>query len=117
MKVLLDEHFPSVVAEQLRARGHDCIAVTERPDLRGRSDPEIYAVAVTEGRWIVTENVVDFVPIHAEALGQGEVPAGLILTSNRRFPRGRAETVRALIAALSLLLEGAEPATGGVVWL
>ncbi len=36
MKLLLDEMYPRRLAEQLRAEGHDVVAVVELPDLVGR---------------------------------------------------------------------------------
>lgn len=117
MKLLVDEHFPAVLAEQLRSRGHDVVAVVERKDLRGRPDAEIYAAALAERRWILTENVVDFVPLHAEAQGGGACIPGLALTSNRRFPRGRPDTLGALVRALNILLGEDSREAGAVVWL
>ena len=43
MKLLLDEMLPAAIAEQLRHRGHDVIAVSEHPELRGLPDPELLA--------------------------------------------------------------------------
>jgi hypothetical protein len=37
---------PAIVAE-LRERGHDVIAVADRPDLRAKADEEIFACAST----------------------------------------------------------------------
>lgn len=59
---LVDEMFPSAVAELLRdTYGHDAVHVTEI-GLRSAEDVQVAAVARADGRAVVTENVVDFSP-------------------------------------------------------
>lgn len=113
MKLLLDEMWPGSVAEQLRQRGHDVVAVVERPDLRGQPDDVVFATAQVEGRAVVTENVSDFLRLAAGASHH----AGLVLTSNRRFPRGDARTIGRLVAALEALLSAQEPIAPFEYWL
>jgi hypothetical protein len=60
LRLLLDEMYPSVVAERLRSRGHDVVAVTERPELRSLADADVFTVSLSERRTVVTENVADF---------------------------------------------------------
>ncbi|MGD0981048.1 MAG: DUF5615 family PIN-like protein [Solirubrobacteraceae bacterium] len=106
MKLLLDEMYTHVVAEQLRARGHD-VASLHDPDYRaleGEPDEEVWACSIADGRALVTENVRDFRRIEALALAQGEPTAQLILTTNRQFPRGDPATVGRLVLALDTLL-------------
>src|SRR5947207_419898 len=67
VKLLLDEMFSPAIAADLRERGHDVIAVADRPDLRAKSDEEIFAWASAEARWLLTENVKDFRPIMLRA--------------------------------------------------
>lgn len=120
MRLLLDEMFPAWIAEQLRdGHGHDVVSVLERPDLVGRPDGEVFARAQQEGRAVVTENVRDFRPLARRFMADGEVHHGLVLTTNRRFPRGRAETARRLLAALAALLDGepGESASSRELWL
>jgi len=48
LKLALDEMYAAAVAEQLRRRDHDVIAVAERADLRGTPDEDLLAWARTE---------------------------------------------------------------------
>lgn len=103
MRLLLDEHYSPEIARQLRARGHDVVAVGERPGLRGRADRVHFAAMADERRTIVTGNVGDFRPLLAQAGRRGSATAGLVCVSPRRFPRRRSELGR-LVAALDRLL-------------
>ena len=99
---------PAIVAE-LRERGHDVIAVADRPDLRAKSDEEIFAWASAERRWLLTENVKDFRPIMLRALPGGPPGCGLLFTSSRAFPRSR-KNPGPLINALHAWLTAGPPA-------
>jgi len=81
--------FSPAVAAELRALGHDVIAVADRPDLRSKSDEEVFAWANGEKRWLLTENVKDFRPIMLRALPGGQPGCGLLFTRRRSFPRSR----------------------------
>ncbi len=96
--------WPPAVAEQLRLRGHDVVGVAERPDLRGQADAVVFAMAQGEGRVIVTENVGDYRPLAAQALQDGRSHAGLIFTSNRRYPRHDPRTAGRMVTVLDTLL-------------
>jgi hypothetical protein len=118
VKLLLDEMYAPVVAEQLRARGHDVVSVHD-PDYRqleGAPDQEIFAAALAEGRALVTENVPDFRRLEADALVRGEGHTTLVFTSNRQFPRGEPATIGRLVEALHALL-GAPPMPRGSLFL
>jgi len=121
LRLLLDEMYSRAVAEQLRARGHDAIAVTERPDLRGRPDDEVLAWARGDGRAHVTDNVTDYMPLHRVLISSGKPHHGLVFTSNRRFPRGQPSTTGRLVESLDRFLSHRAPelaATPGFVhWL
>lgn len=104
MKILLDEMWQPGIAVQLRQRGHDVVAVGERPELRGQPDSVIFAAAQIEERAVVTENAIDYRPLAAALVSQGRSHAGLILTSNRRFPRHDARTAGRITSALHELL-------------
>ena len=104
--LLLDEMFPPVIAEELRRRAHDVIAVTADPQLRAMTDPELFAWAAQQRRRLVTENAKDFRRLLNESAPAGP---GLLLTSSRSFPRSR-KAQGALIAALETWLSGPDVA-------
>ncbi|MBK5220831.1 MAG: DUF5615 family PIN-like protein [Thermoleophilia bacterium] len=69
MKLLLDEQISGKVADRLQERGHDVIATTAAPSLRGLSDPDLFEVAQRQGRALVTYNRPDFEAIVREYAG------------------------------------------------
>jgi nucleoside phosphorylase len=120
LRLLLDEMFPAVIAEQLRQRGHDVDAVCERSTLRGRPDADVFAAAQDEGRVVVTENVPDYLVIARDWETSERVHHGVIFTTDRRFPRHRASTIGRLVRALAdLLAVEPEPAppSNREIWL
>ena len=104
MKLLLDEMWAPALAQELRDRGHEVVAVAERPDLRGMPDEAILEAAQAAGWVIVTENVVDNRPLAADAMRAGRTHPTLIFTSNRAYPRASRRTAGRLVAALDALL-------------
>lgn len=121
MRLLLDEHFSAGIARRLRARGHDVVAATERPELAGLADRVQFALAPVERRAVVTRNVGDFRPPLRAALRRGVETYGLVCVS-RRFRSTRAATGR-IVTALDELLTahpGDDEITrryGGEYWL
>ena len=116
MRLLLDEMYPAVVAEQLRARAHDVVSAHE-PEykrLEGAPDEEVFAAALAEDRVLVTENVPDFRRLEADALARGEAHAVLVFTSNRQFPRGEPGTTGRFVEALHTLLTGCSTLRGAL---
>lgn len=107
-RLLLDEMFSPAIASELRALGHDVIAVADRPDLRSKSDEEIFTWASADKRWLLTENVKDFRPIMLRALPAGAPGCGLLFTSSRAFPRSR-KSPGSLIRALDAWLTAGPP--------
>ena len=107
-RLLLDEMFSPAVAAELRELGHDVLAVADRPDLRSKSDEEIFAWANAEQRWLLTENVKDFRPTMLRALQAGPLGCGLLFTSSRTFPRSRKNS-GSLIRALDAWLTAGPP--------
>ena len=116
MKLLLDEIWAPAIAEALRDRGHEVVAVAERRDLRGMPDAAIFDAAHAEGRVIVTENVVDYRPLAADAMRAGRDSPALIYASNRAYPRANRRTAGRLVAALDALLS-ARDAVASEHWL
>ena len=68
--LLLDEMFSGVIAEQLRAKGHDVLAVVADPALVALPDEQILAHAARTGRALVTANIKDFIPLDAPLPGR-----------------------------------------------
>ncbi len=119
MRLLLDEHLAPTLAEQLRARGHDVVAVVQEPALRGSSDAALLDWATVEDRAIATYNVRHFLPLFEACASVGEPVAGLILISARSYPRGD-RGLGALLRDLAAVLD-ANPSrkalNGRAVWL
>jgi len=101
--LLLDEMHAPAVAEALRERGHDVIAVAERPDLRAMPDADLFLWAGLESRRLVTENVKDYRRLYLHAEESTRQMAALLYTSSRTFPRSRRDH-RPLVAALDAWL-------------
>jgi indole-3-glycerol phosphate synthase len=102
--LLLDEMFSGIIAEQLRAKGHNVLAVVADPALFGLADDQILAHASAAKRALVTANIKDFIPLDARYRAASQTHAGLILVSARTFPQDRTFTA-AIISALSVLLD------------
>jgi uncharacterized protein with PIN domain len=119
MKLVLDEHYSRRVAEQLRERGYDVVAVEESTELHALPDDTLLRWARSESRVVVTENVRDFMPLHSAFLARGESHFGIVFTSPRAFSRRRAAVGR-LISALATFLDDrvdTDTVEGGVIWL
>jgi hypothetical protein len=102
--LLLDEMFSGVIAEQLRAKGHDVLAVVTAPALIGLPDDQILAHATATGRALVTANIKDFMPLDARYRAASQTHAGLIVVSAKTFPQDRTHTT-AVTSALSAVLD------------
>jgi hypothetical protein len=71
-----------LVAIQRRALGYDAVAIKERREWQSLSDAEVVALARVQGRAVVTVNVRDFRPLHAELVGPGgDGDAGMVFVS------------------------------------
>jgi predicted nuclease of predicted toxin-antitoxin system len=104
LKLLLDEMFSPLVAAELRVRGHDAVAIKERDEWQSLSDPEVVALARTEHRAVVTANLRDFRPLHAELVapgGDGHLGMVFVPTSFRLTRDATGQIVAALEARLA----------------
>jgi hypothetical protein len=120
VRLLLDEMISLVVAEELRVRGHDVLAVQECPHLRGIDDCLLLDHAVELRRAVVTDNVPDFLLCHRARLERGRTHFGLLLFGNDTFPRHRHELfVSHLLTKLDAELASSDrdDGSGWVRWL
>lgn len=111
--------YAPAIAEQLRALGHDVVAVKERPELQNIDDPSLLREASVERRPILTENAADFVPILEAMLATGEPTTGFLLSSPRSMRRSR-RTIGLFVRTLDTYLRahpGDDELTDGVDWL
>jgi predicted nuclease of predicted toxin-antitoxin system len=107
LKLLLDEMFSPVLAAELRSRGHDVVAINEHLACQALADPEVVSLARREHRAVVTNNVRDFRPLHAELVAAaGDGHAGMVFVP-ANVPRTKA-AIGQLVAALEAKL-GAYP--------
>jgi hypothetical protein len=118
LRLLLDEHFSKRIAAEMRDRGYDVVAVTERDELRGLPDAQVFAEAASARYVIVTQNYADFALLVGEAaLGDIEQP-GVVFVPKRLWSSIR--DLDGFVEALCRFLEahaGAERVPGTVAWL
>jgi predicted nuclease of predicted toxin-antitoxin system len=117
VKLLLDEMWSPVIAEQLRHRGFDVVAVVERDDLRTKHDDFLFDFSQSESRIIVTDNTDDYCAIAADARDSGRDFIGMILTTDRRFSRHHPRIIGNMVTALSALLDEDPDLTNREYWL
>jgi predicted nuclease of predicted toxin-antitoxin system len=116
VKLLLDEMLSGRIAEELRQHDHDTLAVEERTNLRGLSDPDLFAHAQELQRAIVTYNREDFLALDREYQSRERPHHGIVILHPRRFPQGDASLGK-LVAALSSFIEAGEPYPNFIHWL
>jgi hypothetical protein len=106
LRLLLDEHYNSAIAEELRRRGVDAVAIQkERPDLEGQDDDALLRTATLERRVVVTNNVRDYAPLVEDFGLRGEMHFGVIFTDDATFPRTHAG-IGMMVRALAAFVEG-----------
>ncbi len=118
MRLLLDEMLSSVIAQQLRERGHDVQAINAS-EYEGLSDVDVLSLARSQRRALVTNNVVDFRPLCREAIepgGHGHLGVVFMPSSYRR---GKADVGRMIPALEEKLREfpGESDLANGESWL
>ncbi|MFM8893959.1 MAG: DUF5615 family PIN-like protein [Actinomycetales bacterium] len=89
LRIVLDHHYPFAVVTGLRKLGVDAQTAAEH-DWHAISDEALLDSCWQLSAVLVTNNVTDFVPIARDWHLQGRSHAGLLLTSDRRWPRHRA---------------------------
>lgn len=112
--LLLEEMFSDAIAQQLRAKGHDVLAVVADASLVSLPDDQVLSRAAATGRALVTANIKDFMPLDARYRAAGQTHAGLILVSAKTFPQNRSFT-SAITNALAALLDEREQIQAGQV--
>jgi predicted nuclease of predicted toxin-antitoxin system len=90
MKLKLDENLPESLSPQLAALGHDVENVRQE-GLTGRDDPEIWAAAQAEGRFLLTQDL-DFSDVRKFQPGTHH---GILLI---RLPEAGSQTLNRQIA-------------------
>lgn len=107
------------IARALRDRGHDVVAVKERSEWVALSDHDLIAVARREQRSIVTNNVRDYRPMHAElAAPGGPGHAGLVfIPSSYRLARTWIGRLVTALEAKLVEFPGTEDLANGESWL
>jgi hypothetical protein len=107
------------IARELRERGHDVLAIAEHPGWSALSDPEVPAVARTERRAVVTNNVRDYRPLHADAITPGGAGHFGMVFMPGNYRRTKADTGRIISALKAKLAEypGDEDLANGECWL
>lgn len=119
VRLLLDEMLSPVIAQQLRDRGHDVQAIAGHPLHAALSDREVMDLARGQDRALVTNNLVDFRPLHHEAIipgGPGHF--GIVLMAGN-YRRTKADTGRIVTALEAKLAEfpGDRDLADGETWL
>ena len=115
--LLLDEMLSGVIAEQLRARDLDVVAVVESPRRSGTPDEELLAHAAEQERVLVTANVADFAAIATDWRAAGREHAGLVYVTSRTFPQDRSFVGAIVSALLALHDSGGIPCPGTETFL
>jgi hypothetical protein len=107
------------IARALRERGHDVEAVNEHRDWEALSDPELVSLADSERRAIVTNNLRDFRPLHAELIAHGGGgDAGIVFVpTNFRLTRAGAGRIIAALEAKLAEYPGDEDLANGKTWI
>jgi hypothetical protein len=115
VRLLLVEMIGPRVAEALRARGIDAVAVVESPYLRALPDERILGHAQEQELVLVTRNVGDFGRLDQRWHAEGRLHHGLIMVTEQAFPQNR-NLVGALVHAL-VAAAASWPGPGQVRWL
>jgi hypothetical protein len=116
VKLLLDEMISAAVAEQLRVRERDVEAVSERRELRGLVDEDLFEYAQAAERSVVTYNRDDFLELDRRFRSQGRNHSGIVILNPRRFPQGPA-SIGPLVKSLDELIADGPRYQSFIHWL
>jgi predicted nuclease of predicted toxin-antitoxin system len=101
LRLLLDEHLSARrIAQPLRRRGHDVLALEEQHAARALPDDEVLVLAADGGRILVTCDAVDFTILARAWQEDGRRHSGLIIAWSRRN-----HEFRAIVDGVARLLE------------
>lgn len=103
-RLLLDEMLSGTIADQLRRRGYDVVAVVEDVSLVSTTDEELLAHATEQQRVLVTANIADFAAIASDWRTGDRVHHGIVYVAYRTFGQDRS-FIGALVDAISALYE------------
>jgi len=119
VRLLLDEMLSPAIARELRERRHDVRAVAEHSGWAALSDPEMMALARIERRAIVTSNLRDCRPMHADAITPGGPGHFGMVFMPGSYRRTKADTGRIISALEAKLTEypGDDDLANGECWL
>ncbi len=119
MRLLLEEMLSPAIARELRDRAHDVQAVADHSDWAALSDPEVMALTRTERRAIVTNNLRDYRPLHADAVTPGGPGHYGMVFMPGSYRRTKADIGRIISALEAKLAEypGDEDLANGECWL
>ncbi|HEY2414996.1 MAG TPA: DUF5615 family PIN-like protein [Pirellulaceae bacterium] len=79
VRLYLDRHIHTRLAEDLVERGFDCLT-TQEARLDTASDEEQLAFAASQSRAILTFNIRDFAPLHEQWTASGRLHSGIIVS-------------------------------------
>jgi hypothetical protein len=116
VKLLLDEMLSAVVTEELRGRERDVAAVSERRELRGLNDRDLFEYAQSVVRSLVTYNRDDFLELDRLHRGEHRPHCGIVIVNPRRFPQGSA-SIGPLVISLGELIDAGAPYESFIHWL
>lgn len=110
--LLLDEMYPPALAETLREKDDDVLAVAALPELVGTDDPTVLTVATEAGRCLVTENIRDFA-----VLTRQTHHAGVLFVHPGRWSRTRSGVPRLASALHKAISQSRIPTANETAWL
>ena len=88
--ILLDEMLSPAIADQLRKRGIDAVALTEIQGMSGVCDEEVLTYATGVNRVVVTSNVRHTVVLDRQWRDAGRVHPGIACLDSQTFRQDRA---------------------------